>query len=119
VRNYYVELPLAVRATIASGKISPFLTAGAAVGRLLSARHRLEFQHGGVTAFVIDRYEPFDAALTLGAGLSIDTGAARSVTIDLTYEHGLVNVLRRAPYTAMQSWRSRGLTITAGVLLPL
>lgn len=115
----YVEASVAARWTLPHAPLSPFLTAGCTVGRLVSGRYRIEFQRGYTTQYVKELLAQWDLALDVGAGLSYDAGGGNAVFVSAVYSFGLMNVNDGAAGVGASRWHARGLRVSTGFAVGL
>jgi hypothetical protein len=108
----YLELPLHVRREFGHELLSPFLHAGATLGRLASARHLTYFQRGNNLQYVMELTKPWDLSLDVGAGFRLDPLDRYRFEAGITYSHGLVNILRGTAGVEAATWHSRDVKIS-------
>jgi hypothetical protein len=114
-----VDVSLGARWTLPREPLSPFVSAGLHVSRLVLARVRSEFQRGYSTAYPYPELGHWDGGVEAGAGLSYDAGNGSSVFAKLQYSLGFINANPGENTLLAAEWHARGLSITAGFLVGL
>ncbi|MFI5251900.1 MAG: porin family protein [Bacteroidota bacterium] len=91
----YLELPVLIKARLATGSFKPFLFAGPNIGCLISAKRVFEgdVDIQGMSSFdVRSNFESFEISLDFGAGGEFQVLPAISLLADIRYSYGLNNV---------------------------
>jgi len=111
----YIDVPVALKVTFRTDRLSPFLTAGITGGYLVTGRFRSEFQYGHSWQYITENMNRFDLSVDAGAGVSFKPWEMLCLDVSLVYSHGLVNIMNTDPKPEYAEWRSRDLKLVTGV----
>ncbi len=114
LRLSYIELPMLLRWKVATGRIQPYLVAGAEAGYLLDARQ--EFSEFGEkeTFRVKENYQDFDYGVSFGGGVNVSLGKM-NIFLEGRRSLGLADIDQSGFITVnSESWQFMG-----GVTFPL
>jgi hypothetical protein len=108
----FVELPLLLTRELGRGRVRPHLLAGAAIGRMTSARA----VSTGTDADVTDDFARTDVSLRLGAGLRFPRSQTEPF-VEAEYAWGLsdLNSEAKGLGAGLGPIRNRGLQVRAGI----
>ena len=112
----YLEIPIFVKAALATGSVRPYLFAGPSIGLLLSA----SVVANGQTTDLKSDYNSVDFSIVGGAGVAFDVSAGTMVFFDAGYALGLTDIDKNSDGTdSNPAVKSRDIRIAAGVMFPL
>lgn len=121
-RLTYLTVPLLLKATHKVGTVRPYLKAGAEASLLLSASLAEHYwDQDGTGSYEIDRkitdwLGSGDIGLVVGAGTEIPLGAGAGF-VEVSYVHGLTDILEREGLYSDEQLRNRSVGLTAGIRL--
>ncbi len=121
-RLTYLTIPLLAKASFSLGGVRPYAKAGGEVALLLAAsmveRYRREDGNGSyeIEREIADWFGSGDIGLVVGAGAEIPLGALAGF-VEVSYVHGLTDVLEQDGLYSDEQLRNRVIGITVGIRL--
>lgn len=107
-----IEVPLLVTRDLGGGRVRPYILAGAAIGRSVSAKAVFASREQDIS----DDFEKTDVSLRAGAGMSLRDMSGQPF-FEIEYTHGMtdVNSRSRGLGAGVGSIHNRGIQIRLGV----
>lgn len=122
-RMKYLETPLAIKYTIGTGAVRPYLKAGGTIGYASAAR--LEGKAHVVVPFSVARIpiglnssliNRFEVGAVVGGGIELPAGPG-SMLLDVQYTHGLTSIIN-TPVVDLRA-RNSSLGVSIGYKIPI
>lgn len=116
-KTAYLEIPVMLKYTFATGKINPYVIAGPSIGYNLSAKVKASGDGESLEEDEKDYFKSFDFSVGFGAGVNVPMGN-NTIFVEARYTLGLTNI-SDDPYFPEKDIKTRGIQIFAGITFPL
>ncbi|MFN7986187.1 MAG: porin family protein [Thermoanaerobaculia bacterium] len=106
-----LEIPLLVKYTFTTGRLSPFVLAGVNTAISLSVDSKTRDPQASGSEKATDQFAKYWFSLEVGAGAQLEVGNGVFLTLDGRYVHGLGN----AAAEGIDDWKWRDVRLLGGV----